>query len=328
MTQSAITASVIVPTCNRTTELAATLASLRAQTHRPLEIVLINDGDLDLTAIIADADLEAVGITLQYVNDQTRTGPSAARNRGLRAATGDIIGYLDDDDVFTPEHLALHVAQYADPSVNVVYSDANRCVVTRDADGVTHETVSLDHSRDHDPDALLVANYIPILCLSHRRECLEKSGLFEESLTSLIDWDFFIRLSAHYHFHHLAVVTGTYYEQNYGTSVQEQNRNRFTDNLKKVYERTAPLLADDPERHDRVRQMRMTHMAKMLHATGMHYEAANEPSQALTFYTTAAKADPKPDYYLATARIQKALGLKKEMFISLHLAQYCNEADQ
>lgn len=315
--------SVILPTYNRSEELKIALQSLQAQTYRHFEAVIINDGSLDLDDIVHNSGLVESGITVRYLNERSDTGPSAARNRGLAVATGDVVAYLDDDDVFGPEHLALHAEQYASPDVHVVYSDANRCIVGRDADGNAIEKTELVHSRDYDPDALLVANYIPMLCLSHRRECLDKSGVFEESLTSLVDWDLFTRLSAHYDFLHLPEITATYFEQESGTSVQTRNRNRFVDNLKMVYKRTEALMADDEKRRNRVWKMRLKNMAKMMFDTGMHFESNGDPQEALTHYTSAAETHPDPAYYMAMARTQKTLGLKKEALVSMHMAQYC-----
>lgn len=315
--------SVIVPTCDRPDSLARTLDSLRAQTHRPFEAVVVNDGETDPAPTLRESGLEAAGITLKYLTGPVRTGPSAARNRGLRAATGEVVAYLDDDDEFLPNHLALHAEQYRDPAAQVVYSDAERCVVRRDGRGRTRESREVVHSRNHDRDALLAANYIPILCLTHRRACLKRTGLFEESLTSLVDWDLFIRLSEGYDFIHLPETTGVYYERGRGESVQEINRNRFVDNLNTVYERTAPFLARDPERLERVTRMRLANHGRMLADTGAHFERAGDPEQARLFYAKAVEADPSPERYLALARVQKALGLRKEALVSTQLARHC-----
>lgn len=318
--------SVILPTYNRSDELYNALRSLHAQQYRNFETVVINDGSLDISGIVRDSGLEDGGITVLLLEGDSNTGPSAARNRGLEAATGDIIAYLDDDDIYEPDHLQVHAEQYASPDVHVVYSDASRCVVSRAPDGTEHRQTELVHSRDHDRDAMMVQNYIPMLCLSHRRGCLKHTGMFETSLTSLVDWDLFLRLSERYDFVHVPKSTGVYYEMGFGTSVQECNQDRFVNNLNTVYKRSEALITDEG-RKGRIRDLRVKHLARMMFDTGVQLEKAGSHEDALAHFSRAAETQPDPEYYLSMARVQKVLGRQKDAIVSMHLAQYCLNPD-
>ncbi|GAB7022567.1 glycosyltransferase family 2 protein [Salidesulfovibrio brasiliensis] len=320
--------SVVLPTRDRPDDLQNALKSLGAQTYDRFEVVVVNDGRTDVADIISDSVLSERGVPIRHVWNECDTGPSAARNRGLEVAQGDVIAYLDDDDFFKPNHLAVHARQYAEGVADVVYTDASRCRI----DMVCDESVSVSNevvfSRDFDPDALLVSNYIPMICLSHRRECIEYSGMFEESLSSLVDWDFFIRLAHHYDFLHLPEVTGVYVENASADSVQKENRGCFLQNLDTVYSRSDWLMKDDPDRKERIWEMRLRYVAGIIYETGLYFESAGETQKAYDVFRQAIETDAKPEYLIALSRVQKLLGQYDEAFVSMHLAQQSRELSE
>jgi glycosyltransferase involved in cell wall biosynthesis len=101
--------SVLIPCHNAAPWLAATLTSVRAQSHSRCEIVLIDDGSTDSSREIAAAH---AGPDLTFVA-QPNTGAAAARQRALDLARGDFIQYLDADDLLHPEKIARQVARLA-----------------------------------------------------------------------------------------------------------------------------------------------------------------------------------------------------------------------
>ena len=117
MHSSAPLVSVIIPVFNRERLLLDALASVRAQNVDSLEIVVVDDGSSDGTVAAA----EAFGGPLRCVR-QKHLGVSAARNRGLAEARGELIAFLDSDDVWTAGSLAhrLELLQ-ANPQAEVVY---------------------------------------------------------------------------------------------------------------------------------------------------------------------------------------------------------------
>lgn len=319
-----IDASVVVPTCDRPAELREALSSLAGQTHGNFEVVVVNDGEIDVSGLVAEASLG--GRPVRLAPRGKRTGPSAARNRGLAMVRGEVIFYLDDDDVFFPNHIAVHLAAHgAAPAAGAVYSDARHGAVGQGPDGSRTMTWSLPYSRDFDADALLVANYIPVLCLSHRRELLDRVGGFEASLGSLEDWDFFIRLSLLGDFVHLPEVTAAYFERGLGTSVQERLAQGFVTTVLRVYARADALIADDPSRIDRVWRSRLRYIGDMAEATALRCEAAGDFPRAATAWDNAVRHAPTPERYLALARVQKRLGQGSKALISMQLAAACRD---
>jgi len=99
---SAPLVSVIIPTFNRAALLRRAIESARAQTHRPLEIIVADDGSTDDTA----AMVKNFGDTVRYLHQPNRNdGAASARELGSRAAQGEFLKYLDSDDTLPPDSL-------------------------------------------------------------------------------------------------------------------------------------------------------------------------------------------------------------------------------
>jgi len=108
--------SVIIPTHDRAGLLLQTLAALRRQTHRPLQVIVVDDGSTDdtwarLAAWIATPTASS-GEEYCRVH-QTQAGPAAARNTGLSLAQGELIQFLDSDDRMSPDKLSRQAALLA-----------------------------------------------------------------------------------------------------------------------------------------------------------------------------------------------------------------------
>ena len=96
MIASAPLVSVIIPTYDRERFLGEALANAYAQAYEPLEVIVVDDGSTDATAELVTAFAHPV----RYVRQEHR-GVSVARNRGLAEAHGDLIAFLDSDDLWT-----------------------------------------------------------------------------------------------------------------------------------------------------------------------------------------------------------------------------------
>ena len=118
--------SVIVPTYNRASLLMEALESVRAQSYRPIELVVVDDGSTDATedAVVrftgnpASVVLGADGAgdwRLHYLR-QRNAGAPAARNRGLASARGEFVQYLDSDDTLGSGKVAAQVAAVPAPA--------------------------------------------------------------------------------------------------------------------------------------------------------------------------------------------------------------------
>ncbi len=116
------TVSVIIPAFNAGKYLSEALESVFAQTHPPLEILVVNDGSTDDTAAV----MEQYGDRIIALH-QENAGIGAARNAALGRARGEFIACLDADDAFSPTKLADHVAAFERyPEVDLTFGTMRR----------------------------------------------------------------------------------------------------------------------------------------------------------------------------------------------------------
>src|SRR3954452_5019375 len=108
--------SVILPVYNREQTVARAIRSVLAQTSTPLELIVIDDGSTDGTHDV----LDSFGSQITVI-EQPHAGPYTARNRGLRAARGELIAFIDSDDARLPERLAAQMPLMVRPGVGLVF---------------------------------------------------------------------------------------------------------------------------------------------------------------------------------------------------------------
>ena len=104
MTEEHALVSVIVPVHNGARYLRAALESVFAQTYRSFEVIVVDDGSVDDSGVIAQGFPD-----VRYIH-QANQGVAVARNNGIEAARGDFFAFLDQDDLWTPEKLRLQIA--------------------------------------------------------------------------------------------------------------------------------------------------------------------------------------------------------------------------
>lgn len=174
--------SVVIPSFNRAELLKRAVASAMNQTHRNLEIIVVDDASHDNTKTI----IENIDDTrIRYIQHGTNRGGSAARNTGIRLATGDYIAFLDDDDEWAPEKTERQL-------IILEHYDAVLCT----SDETGSSSSKLDSKTTVDLDDLrrgrFTAGGTGVLMA---RATMLKETLFDESLPKYQDWDLFIRLA-------------------------------------------------------------------------------------------------------------------------------------
>jgi glycosyltransferase involved in cell wall biosynthesis len=226
--------SVIMPTYNRPDTLVAAIDSVLKQTWQNFEIVVINDAGVDVEPIVRKMNTAG---KITYIRHGKNQGLASARNTGIKLARGKYIAYLDDDDLFYPDHLQTLVHCLENNDCAVAYTDAYRAhQIQRDGRAVVVQK-DLPFSCDFDHDRILVGNFIPVLCVMHQKRCLETVGLFDESLTTHEDWDLWIRMSRQYRFGHVRKVTCEFSWRTDGTSMTSAKQTDFVKTLEIIYEK-------------------------------------------------------------------------------------------
>lgn len=194
--------SVVVRTKNRRALLPKALSSVLAQTHPRIELVVVNDGDEDVSDLVAGAGrhLEAY----HCVTTGENRGRGAAANCGLAQATGEYFLFLDDDDWLDPPHLSTLVrAITADPDTLVAYTGVRVASTGWESDRI--------FNTPFDRNRLYYDNYIPIHAALVSRSIIDAGIRFDESLEVLEDWDFWLQvLQRTVSFLHVDGVTASY----------------------------------------------------------------------------------------------------------------------
>lgn len=179
MSPAPVSVSVILPVFNGERFLAEAVDSVLAQEYEPLEIVVVDDGSTDGTAEVA----RGYGDRIRYCY-QKNAGPAAARNQGLRLASGDVMAFIDADDLWPRGKLALQVGRLQqDPDLEVVTGRVQYAVLTRGADG------EMTFAPFQAP-----AVGVNVGAGIYRRAVFEKLGYFNPAYQSAEDVDLFMRI--------------------------------------------------------------------------------------------------------------------------------------
>ncbi|OPL12217.1 MAG: hypothetical protein AVO38_04130 [delta proteobacterium ML8_D] len=211
--------SIVVRTKDRPQLLKEALESIAAQTYSPVEIIVVNDGGEDVSSLV-----DSFGPTfknIKFIRNPESRGRAAAANQGLKAAEGNWIGFLDDDDVLEPSGVGNLIACALERDAGVVYGQVLRehylSDGTRDPE---REDCLYDSAFDR--NRLLVGNYIPFNAFLFKREVLIRCGPIAEDLSLYEDWDLLLRLAADHEFLYVPVLVAHY--RCFGTSTAEGTR--------------------------------------------------------------------------------------------------------
>lgn len=191
--------SVVLPTYNRADVVDRAIESVLDQTYTGFELVVVDDASTDDTdAVVGAFDDDRI----RYVEHRENRGASAARNTGIRAATGEIIAFQDSDDVWGAEKLERQVAVFdrTDGEVGVVYTGT-----WRDRDGERRYVPGpgVDPKSGDVRDALFAQNFVTTQAAAVRAPCFERVGTFDEDLPALVDWELWLRVAEHYEFRYV-----------------------------------------------------------------------------------------------------------------------------
>jgi glycosyltransferase involved in cell wall biosynthesis len=181
--------SVAMPAYNAAATIAAAIDSVLAQSFPDFELIVVDDGSTDATAGIVRAYADPRVHLLQ----QPTKGDSAARNRAIAEARGELLAFLDADDLWQPDKLALQVAQLrARPEVGLSYT-AQTII---DGQGRAIDSYGVKPAyRGRCLDALLRSNGLGLSTVLARTALVRALGGFDETLAHCEDWDLWIRIA-------------------------------------------------------------------------------------------------------------------------------------
>jgi len=273
--------SIILTTYNRPGLLIDALRSVQNQAWQDYELIVINDAGEPVEHVLAQVDMPVT-----YVRQGRNQGLSAARNAGLKLARGRYIVYLDDDDIYLPNHLAVLAEAFVRHPGSVIYTGVE--YVSERLEG--EQRIELARSQPYchevfDRDRLFTQNYIPVNTWAHPREMLNVVGEFDTGLAAFEDWDMLLRLATHYPFVHVPLVTTevhTRQQSAVGEHMLGRERKNFPALYQMLYQRYPGSQAGPLQRarEDMLQRLGVSSGASREAYTLQHWLAQRLPTQA------------------------------------------------
>ena len=182
----ALRISIVTAVRNRAATVAATMESVRAQTWRGVEHIVVDGASTDGTLSVLDRYRDSIA---QLVSEPDR-GVYDALNKGIRRASGDVVGFLHSDDEYaSPQALARVAAAFEDPSVDAVYGD-----LVYVSQHNPHHVVRYWRAGAYSQPKLALGWMPPHPTFYVRRELYEQLGGFDTRYRIAADYDHMLRL--------------------------------------------------------------------------------------------------------------------------------------
>jgi GT2 family glycosyltransferase len=176
--------TVVTPSYTQAAYLEQTIASVLDQGYPNLEYIVVDGGSTDGSVDV----IKRHESSLSWWVSEADRGQSHAINKGWQRATGDILAFLNSDDLYWPNAIRASVtALTANPRAGLVYGPAR----VFDARGVLYQT----RPPRHDPRRLVARNYLQQPTVFLRRSLVESIGLLDEDLHFCFDYDYWLRAS-------------------------------------------------------------------------------------------------------------------------------------
>jgi glycosyltransferase involved in cell wall biosynthesis len=190
------TISVVIPAYNAENTVLETISSVQQQTFSDFELIVINDGSTDRTLELLQSVKDERLRIFSYENG----GVAVARNRGISHANGEFLAFLDHDDLWTSDKLELQLAALQQhPDAGVAYSWT---YFMKEKEGLrSFQACEPVFWEGNVYTKLLVGDFIysgsnPLIC----RQAIDSVGEFDPAINACDDWDYWVRLAAHWNF--------------------------------------------------------------------------------------------------------------------------------
>ena len=207
--------SVVIPTYNRQRLVQDTIDSVLRQTYGDLEVVVIDDGSTDDTRQVLQ---DRYGTRIRYVY-QPNQGESVARNHGIALAGGEYVAFVDSDDLWHPQKIERQVEVFgADPGVGLVSTQAYWINYQglklrktpdgrgRQGDAIAWGELVLDNVIAGGGSSALI-----------RKECLKRTGGFDQGIRFGEEWDLWIRIAHDFRIYQIPIPLVYYRLNPFGT---------------------------------------------------------------------------------------------------------------
>ncbi len=211
------------PTFNRERTITQAVESVLAQSYSHWELIIVDDGSRDSTREKLASYLDDERIHYHFQENQ---GQSIARNLALQYARGELLCFLDSDDLWVPEKLEKQVAlMEAHPKVDVLHSDE----IMIDEQGRELSRKNMRRYSGRIARQMLVDNSVSINTVMARRKCFDAMGGFSGRYGVADDYDIWLRFSARFTFLYVPEYWGGYYRV-MADQISSDKKRRFAAN--------------------------------------------------------------------------------------------------
>lgn len=244
MIQESKLISIILPVYNGEEYLAEAIVSCLTQTHKKLELIIVNDCSIDNSLQIAEA-FKAKDSRVTIITNKVNRRLPASLNIGHKAAQGEYITWTSDDNIFKGNAIQVLLDKILQSATDVVYSNFH--VIKEN--GTIRKGVKLENGT-----SLLYGNTIGASFL-YKRSVFTRNDGYNENLHSVEDYDFWLRATLHSKFFHIK--ESLYDFRSHGLSLSSQLRIKntpenklYTQNIKCCYKNYLRLLDCDSKQNE------------------------------------------------------------------------------
>lgn len=186
--------SAVMPSYNQAKYLREALDSILSQNYPNLEVIVMDGGSTDGSVDI----LKSYGEKISWVSEKDKS-QSDAINKGLKKARGDIIAWLNSDDVYF-EGAFLAIGRYFAQHADVMWLFGRAIIIDQDSREIRRWVTRYKNFflPRYSYDSLLAQNYISQMAVFFRREAVNEIGYIDESLQFAMDYDYWLRMGAKY----------------------------------------------------------------------------------------------------------------------------------
>ena len=226
------TVSILTAAHSRTGELRESIKSALAQTFIDFELLILNDAGTDEIGTIAESFNDS---RVKYYKFHQNRGLRATLNHGILRAQGKYIAYLDDDDVYYPNHLEKLVQALKSSNHRIAFTNTQGVKEKKGGGQFKKSEPCFLWNREYNRNRSFLTDNIATLCIMHEKALFDKVGLFFEDRVTSLDMEMWLRISAEYDCLHVNDVTSEYRIKRDNATVLNRPANHFLGHVIRNY---------------------------------------------------------------------------------------------
>ena len=287
MIERAPLVSAIIPVYNGAAYIRETLESVLSQTYPNMEIVVVNDASTDKTALV----LKSYTGRITYIERPINGGVAASRNSGIAASRGDLVAFIDSDDLWLPDRIARGVEAFREhPAAGLVAT--NTLIQDERSGSRVVSWTRVERTGKRPTQRLLEENFICTSSTLVGRSALDTEGVFDESFSSAEDYDLWYRIARRFE---IVLLEEPLTVWRYRSASFSSNAERMVANVVRFYDKVLAI-----EEHEDERKIAARRRSEYRFKLGILQSIARDDEAARhTFRLVAKKGAPSLEVAIA-----------------------------